>query len=113
MLLALVTNSAVVYRAGPTAVWIGGVGWWATIPVVAAMLVITGAAAAGGYWVALRVPRRNVRARGPFLVGIFCGVMVGAGLTARRHGFNAVAGAAARALPVALSILRRKPETSR
>ena len=82
MLLALVTNSAVVYRAGLTAVWIGGVGWWATIPVVAAMLVITGAAAAGGYWVALRVPRRNVRARGPFLVGIFCGVMVGAGLTA-------------------------------
>lgn len=88
-------------------------GWWATIPVVVAMLVIAGAAAAGGYWVALHVPRRNMRTRGPFLVGVFCGVMVGAGLTARRHGLNAVAGAAARGLPVALSILRRKPETPR
>jgi hypothetical protein len=95
------------------------------ISAIAAFVMI--AVAAGGLWAFLGPPRKRPRARGPFLVGVLCGVTVGVALMARRRGLNAFGaatlkavlrtprlgtgisldGVAARALTAAAAVVRR------
>lgn len=80
---------------------------------VTMVLLIAGAGAAAGFWAAVSVRhgdrRGETRARGPFLVGVFCGFMAAVAMTGKRHGLRAAGGALAQALPMAASILRRRP----
>ena len=84
-------------------------GWLATILVTALVLVVAGASAAGGFWVAVSGRGKVSRSRGPFLVGVVCGFAAGLALTGRRHGLRAAVGAVAGALPAVTSMVRRKP----
>lgn len=96
-------------------------GW---ISAIAVLLMI---ATVGGLWAFMIAPRKRRPARGPFLVGVLCGVTVGVALTARRRGLNAFGaatlkavlrtprlgtgtpldGVAARALTAAAAVVRR------
>lgn len=84
-------------------------GWWATILVTVLVLVVAGASAAGGFWVAVSGRGKVSRSRGPFLVGVVCGFGAGLILTGRRHGPRAAVAALARAIPAVASLVRRKP----
>lgn len=103
-------------------------GW---ISAAAVLLMI--AVAAGGFWAFLFAQRKKPHTRGPFLVGVLCGVTVGVALTGRRRGLNALGestlkavmrpsragtgisldGVAARALTVAAALVRHAPAPSR
>lgn len=61
-------------------------GWNLT----AALIVIAVASAAGGLLVSAIARQKKRRVRGPFLVGVVCGFMVGVALAGRRRGLNAV-----------------------
>lgn len=61
---------------------------------MAALIVIAVVSAAGGFLVTSVARQRKRRARGPFLVGVFCGFMMGTALAARRRGLNAVGASA-------------------
>ena len=74
-------------------------GW---LEPMAALLVIA-AAVAGGFWASVVLQRRQSRARGPFLAGVFCGVMVGVVLAGRRRLLNTIGASLVRRAP-ALSI---------
>ncbi len=87
-------------------------GWSGAILVTATVLVIAGVSAAGGFWLAVS-GRAGARPRGPFLLGVVCGFAAGLVLTGRRHGLRAAVGAAARAIPAAASVARRKPVARR
>ena len=64
---------------------------------IALLLAVATMAAIGGF-VASAVARKNRRrARGPFILGFFCGLMAGAILRGRRRGLNALAALAGRA----------------
>ena len=63
-------------------------GWLEPMPLLA-VLVLIAIAAAGGFWASSVVQTKKSRTRGPFLVGVVCGVMVGLALSARRRGLNA------------------------
>jgi len=106
-------------------------GWLETMPLIAVLLMIA-IAAAGGFWAAVVARRKKSRARGPFLLGVFCGLMAGVALTGRRRGLNALGastlnavirslragiglpadGVVARALTVAVSLVRLGPASS-
>ena len=63
---------------------------------IALLLAVATMAAMGGY-VASAVARRNRRrARGPFLLGFFCGLTASAMLRGRRHALNALGALAGR-----------------
>ena len=62
-------------------------GW---LEVTAVLLVIAIAAVAGGFWGSVIARRKKSRARGPFLVGVLCGLMAGVALTGRPRGLNAI-----------------------
>jgi len=107
-------------------------GWLETMSLIAVLVMIAIAAAAGGFWASVGARPKKSRARGPFLVGLFCGVMVGAALTGRRRGLIAlgastlkavirspragiglaVDGVAAGALTVVASLVRLGPASS-
>ena len=72
-------------------------GWLEPMPLIAVLLMIA-IAAAGGFWASAVVQRKKARNRGPFLVGVFCGVMVGVALAGRRPGFNAMGASTLRAV---------------
>lgn len=59
---------------------------------MAALVVIVIASAAGGF-LASALARQKKR-RVPFLIGVFCGFMVGTALAGRRRGSNALGAAA-------------------
>lgn len=61
-------------------------GWNLT----AALIVIAVASVAGGLLVSAIARQKKRRVRGPFLVGVVCGFMVGVALAGRRRGLNAV-----------------------
>lgn len=65
-------------------------GWNLT----AALIVIAVASAAGGLLVSAIARQKKRRVRGPFLVGVVCGFMVGVALAGRRRGLNAVGASA-------------------
>ena len=65
-------------------------GWLGPTLLIAVVFLIAIAAAAGGFWASVVTQRKKSRARGPFLVGVVCGVVVGTALAARRRGLNAV-----------------------
>lgn len=65
-------------------------GWLEMLPLMAAFIVVAVAAAAGGFWASVVVRRRKPRARGPFMLGVLCGVMVGAAVTGHRRGLTAL-----------------------
>ncbi len=103
-------------------------GW-----ISATAVLVMVAVAAGGLWVFVLAPRKRPRARGPFLVGVLCGLTVGMALTARRRSLNAVGartlravlgppragsgisldGVAAQALTAAAAVVRHLPTPSR
>lgn len=62
-----------------------------------ALLLAVGAAA-GAFGASAVARRARSRPRVPFLAGVVCGIFVGATLTARRRGFNAVGASALRSL---------------
>lgn len=102
-------------------------GWLEAMALIAVGLMIGAAGVAGGLWASSAAGRTTSRARGPFLLGVMAGVMVGMALTAKRRGLNdlgasalktllpplragigpAVFGVGARALTVAGSVVRR------
>ena len=72
-------------------------GWLEPMPLIA-VLVLIAIAAAGGFWASGVVQTKKSRTRGPFLVGVVCGVMLGLALSARRRGpgvVNSAGGVAA------------------
>lgn len=62
-------------------------GWLEATTVVAVVLTIF-STVTGGIRVAAAARRKRSRARGPFLVGLVCGVVAGAALTAERRWLN-------------------------
>jgi hypothetical protein len=67
-------------------------GW-----ISALALLVMIAVAVGGLRSFAIAPRKRPQVRGPFLVGVLCGVTVGLAMTARRRGFNTLAAATLRA----------------
>ena len=100
-------------------------GWLVLLIAVLLMLTVT----AAGFWVSGVARSKNSRARGPFVAGVVCGVMVGTALAAKRRGLNAagastlkaltgpvradfvasIGGIAAGALAVVTSLARHRP----
>jgi hypothetical protein len=79
-----------------------------TTHLIALLLLVATIAAMGGY-VASAVGRRNRRrARGPFILGLVCGLMAGAILRGRCHALNALGALAGRtdARPLGAGISR-------
>lgn len=68
----------------------GDMGW----NLMAALVVIVIASAAGGFLASALARQKKRRVRGPFLIGVFCGFMVGTALAGRRRGSNALGAAA-------------------
>lgn len=65
---------------------------------ISAIAVLVMIATAGGLWAFVIAPLKRPTARGPFLVGVLCGVTVGIALTARRRGLNALGACTLRAV---------------
>jgi hypothetical protein len=65
--------------------------WLDAATVAAAVLAFVIAAKAGGLWASAGPRRKKSRARGPFLAGLACGLVLGAALTARHRGLIALA----------------------
>lgn len=64
------------------------------IHLIALLLAVATIAAIGGFVASALRNRR--RARGPFILGFFCGLMAGAILRGRRHGLNVLGALAGR-----------------
>lgn len=103
-------------------------GWLGAVPLIAVLLVTAIAAAAGGFWASGVARRQTSRVRGPFVVGVVCGMVAGAALTGGRRGLTALGsstlkavfgplragvglsgGVGAWALMTAASLIRRRP----
>jgi hypothetical protein len=63
---------------------------------IALLLAVAIVAAIGGFVASAFTRRNRRRARGPFLLGFFCGVTASAMLRGRRHALNALGALAGR-----------------
>ena len=103
-------------------------GW-----IAATAVLVMIAFATGRLWASVVTQRAEPRSRGPFLVGVLCGVTAGLALTARRRALNTLGastlksvlrlpqgarglsfpGVAAQVLTVAAAVVRHLPDPSR
>jgi hypothetical protein len=63
---------------------------------IAVLLAVAVVAAIGGFVASAFMRKNRRRARGPFLLGFFCGVTASAMLRGRRHALNALGALAGR-----------------
>lgn len=63
-------------------------GWLGAVLLIAALLVTAIAAGAGGFWASGVARRKTSGSRGPFVVGVVCGLVAGVAVTSGRRGLT-------------------------